>query len=161
MESVLLAIVVMVFVWLVMHRARKTRLRREEARRAAAEGGEPKSMPRLGTPGTVTREQTTVLRKMDFEPDRGWSEEEAALIIDAVHYLRAAIKQETGEADAPLEIQNNVLAFILTDEALRDYLIAWGQNRARKGETGQPDSLNRNEQYDRVVAHIRELRDDD
>lgn len=161
MESIFLAIVVMVFVWLLMHRARKSRVRRDEARRTAANGGEPKSMPRLGTHGTITREQTTVLKKLDFEPDRGWSEEEAALIIDTVHYFRAAIAQETGEPDAPLEIQNNLLGFILTDESLRDYLIAWSGNRVQKGEKGSPDSLNRNEHYERVAERIRELHYDD
>lgn len=158
MESLIMAVVVGVTVWLFMRRIRLKRLQQAQAK--AAPRPEPKTMPRVGTPGTINKAQMAQLKKLHFMPDRGWSEEEAALIIDTVMYLRAAIEDTTGETDAPLEIQNQVLGFILTDEALRDYLLSWGQNRARRGETDDKPVLRQNENYDRVVDYIRSLRDD-
>lgn len=158
MDSILLAVAVGVLVWLLMRRLRMKKLREIQARQSAGgEASEPKTMPRVGTPGTITRDQIARLKQMNFEPDRRWSSEEAQLIIDTVVYLRAAIKQETGESDAPLEIQNNVLAFILTDETLREYLMSWGQNRARRGVSDEEPELRRNEHYERVAEHIRGL----
>ena len=155
-----MAVVVGVTVWLFMRRMRLKRLQQAQAQAQAGPAPEPKTMPRLGTPGTITKQQMAQLKKMYFTPDRGWSEEEAALIIDTVMYLRAAIEDTTGETDAPLEIQNQVLGFILTDEELRDYLLSWGQNRARRGETLDKPVLRQNEHYDRVVEFVQSLRDD-
>ena len=36
------------------------------------------------------------------------------LILDTVTYLRAVIYEATGEANAPIEVQNEILKFILT-----------------------------------------------
>ena len=159
MESVIMAVVVGVTVWLFMRRMRLKRLQQAQAQ--AEPQPEPKTMPRLGKPGTVTKSQMAQLKKMHFTPDRGWSEEEAALIIDTVMYLRAAIEDTTGDADAPLDVQNQVLGFILTDEELREYLISWGENRARRGETYDQPVLRQNEHYERITEFIRSLRDDE
>lgn len=164
MDNLILGVVVCVFVWLMMRRMRLKRMQQTQMQQRASADGEapePKTMPRFGKAGTITRAQLDQLKKMDFAPDRGWSEEEASLIIDSVFYLRAAIEDATGEADAPVEIQNNVLALILTDEDLREYIMSWGQNRARRGESDDVPTLRQNEHYDRVVEHIHGLRDDD
>ena len=158
MESLIMAVVVGVTVWLFMRRMRLRRLQQAQAQ--AEPRPEPKTMPRVGEPGTITKAQMSRLKKMYFTPDRAWSQEEAGLIIDTVMYLRAAIEDATGETDAPLDIQNQVLGFILTDEELRDYMLSWGQNRARRGETDEKPVLRQNEHYDRVVEYVRSLRDD-
>ena len=70
-------------------------------------------MPRLGTPGTITRDQIK-LKDNDFTPERQWSKEEAQLILDTVTYLRAVIYMVSEEASPPIEVQNEILKFILT-----------------------------------------------
>lgn len=111
-------------------------------------------MPRIGIQGSVTKEQLRRLKELHFEPSRHWSKEEADLILDSVLYLRAAVFQVTGDRDAPEDFQNEVLAFILTDESLRDYIISWGRNRRSKRYSDEPGELVRNEHFERVAAFI-------
>ena len=66
-----------------------------------------------------------------------------------------------GEDDAPDTIQNQILAFILTDEELRDYMLAWGDNRRNKGIDGPPGELTKNEHYQKIAEFIESLHDDD
>lgn len=86
-------------------------------------------MPRIGKPGTLTADQVKELRRNDFTFDKGWSKEEAALILDTLAYLRAVCRHAAGGADAPLEVQNELLSFILIRQDLRDYLREWGAAR--------------------------------
>ena len=160
MDSIIIGILVAVFVWLFMHQRRKRQLQRIQAQQQQGPEEPPQTMPRLGQPGTVTKEQLERLKENHFEPGKWWSREEADLILDTVTYLRAAIRQSTGETDAPDEIQNKILAFILTDEELRDYILNWGENRRNKDITGPPDELRENEYYERVAAFIRSLHDE-
>ena len=111
-------------------------------------------MPRIGVQGSVTKDQLRRLKEFHFEPSRHWSKEEADLILDSVAYVRAAIFQLTGDRDAPEEFQNKVLAFILTNDSLREYIISWGQNRRSKGYSDEPGELVRNEHFERVAAFI-------
>ena len=127
MESILLAVIIGLAVWLFMKNARKMRERKDrlsqpppDADADAGGASQPKSMPRFGVPRTITREQIARLKENDFEPHRQWSKDEAQLILDSVTYLRAAIRMVTGESGAPTEIQNNILGLILGDEELRD-----------------------------------------
>jgi hypothetical protein len=156
MESLLVAVLVAVLVWLVMRHASIVRMRRLQARKTQPDE-HARTMPRIGTPGTVTPAQLQRLKQYHFEAARWWSREEADLILDAVDYLRAAIAEVTGEQDAPEEVQNQLLTFMLSDEALRQYLVSWGNNRRNKGERGKPSRLARNEHYERVAGFIRSL----
>lgn len=155
MENLLFAVVVGLTVFLLVRRIRT--LKQQKQRRA--EGGEPSgpppepaTMPRLGRPGSITRDQIKQLRKNDFEPSRMWSREEAQLILDSVTYLRAVIFMATGEKDAPLEVQNRLLKFILTDEELREYVYDWSLNLARD-KPGLPE-LPRDEAFARLEAIV-------
>lgn len=167
MDSLLVAFAIGLVVWLLMRRAVYARARRQmEARRGAGPGpaedaDATRSMPRIGVPGTVTRDQLARLRRFNFEPSRVWSREEAQLILDAVAYLRAAVRQETGDSDPPVEIQNEVLRQILTDEALREAVQDWGLNRTREEEGEDRISLAPDETYDRVAAIIEDLWEDE
>ena len=169
MESILLAVVVALAVWLFMRNARTMRQRRRRQARpppqagaAASDAPEPKSMPRFGAAGTITRQQMVLLKQNDFEPHREWSKEEAQLILDSVTYLRAAIRMVTGEAGAPTEVQNNVLAFILGDDEVRDSVLDWGINRTREEEdAGEDAELPSDETFARIADHIRALWEDD
>lgn len=155
MESFILAIVIAVFVWLFMRRARMKRAQRDQAQRAATASGdqERKNMPRFGKPGTVTRDQLKALKTLNFEPSRHWSHEEAQVIIDAVTYLRVVIANVTGEGDSPLEVQNKVLGFILIDEALREFILDWRRNQTREEEEAGID-LERTPEYERIAAFV-------
>ena len=165
MDSLLIAVAVGLAVWLLMRRAVYRRARRQmEMRRQPAAPGEDasppeeqKSMPRLGVPGTITRAQMAALRALDFEPMRQWSKEEAQLILDTVVYFRAVIFDETGDDNPPLEVQNRLLGFILTDEELRDSILEWSLNRTREEEEAERIVLPRDETYDRVADEIAEL----
>ncbi len=166
MDSLLIAVAVGVVIWLLMRRAAYARARRQMAARqqpagaeaAAASPGGEKSMPRFGVPGTITRDQMTELRALEFEPMREWSKEEAQLILDTVVYLRAVIFDETGDPDPPHEVQNTLLGFILTDEELREAILEWSLNRTREEEEESGRLiLPRDETYERVADEIAEL----
>ncbi len=160
MESIILAVCVALFVWLFMRRQRMKRAQNLRAQQDARSGGTPqeqKSMPRFGQAGSITRDQMKALKAKDFEPSRIWSKEEAQLILDAVDYLRAAIARETGEKNPPMEVQNQVLAFILSDEALREFLIDRARNLTREElERGKLDP-EQDENYARVAEFVTEL----
>jgi hypothetical protein len=106
-------------------------------------------MPRIGTPGTVTEVQIKELRRNLFTPSRQWSFEEAALILDAVSYLRAVCSKVIGKRQPALEIQNELLTFILEDQDLRDYVRKWGKDRREMGE--KQVELMENQQFQRVA----------
>ena len=159
MDSIVLAVVVAVVVWLFVRRARMSRRRQVERQRHTEAGGEgaPKTMPRIGRHGTVTPAQLKALKDADFEPSRHWSREEAQLILDAVTYLRAVIREATGEPDAPIEIQNKVLGFILGDEELREFILDLERNRTREQEDTAELPIVRTPEFERVEAFVREL----
>jgi len=118
-------------------------------------------MPRFGVPGTITREQMTLLKENDFEAHRQWSKDEAQLILDSVTYLRAAIRMVTGETGAPIEVQNNILGFILGDDELRNNVLDWGVNRTHEEEdAGEDVELQSDETFERIAIHIRQLWED-
>lgn len=129
--------------------------RRAEAAAARAER-EAKTMPRLGAPGTITPEQMEALRRYMFQPDRSWSSDEAALILDSVDYLRLVSESVTGERFPPIDIQNKLLTFILTDRDVRDHVRAWGRGRAER-TAGEEAEIPRNRQYDKVAGYVGTL----
>lgn len=154
MDSLFLAIIIGLAIWLFMRRAQMAKQRkRYQQQIATGEIEEPKTMPRVGQPGTVTREQLQQLKDNDFEPSRLWSAEEAQLILDALMYGRAVIREETGDSSAPLEVQNAVLSHILSDEELRDYILDWRRNLTREEEDNfeLPDT----EQIEAVREFVR------
>jgi hypothetical protein len=114
-------------------------------------------MPRIGTPGTITDEQINDLKGNLFQPTKEWSFEEAALILDAVTYLRGVCKEALGNEEPPLELQNELLAFILEDQDLRDYVRRWGEDRRKTGINGKTPKLKRNNQFRRVEKKATEL----
>lgn len=165
MDSLLIAVAVGLVVWVLMRRAAYARARRQMAARqrpeaaedAAPSPDEQKSMPRFGVPGTITRSQIADLRALEFEPMRQWSKEEAQLILDTVAYFRAVILDETGDSNPPLEVQNTLLSFILTDEELRESILEWSLNRTREEEEAGHLVLPRDETYERVADEVAEL----
>ncbi len=167
MESILLAVIIGLAVWLFMKNARTMRERRQRLSQPppdddASDAPQPKSMPRFGVQRTITREQMARLKEYDFEPHRQWSKDEAQLILDSVTYLRAAIRMVTGESGAPIEVQNNILGFILGDEELREDVLDWGLNRTQEEEdAGDEVELPPDETFERVANHIRQLWEDD
>lgn len=119
----------------------------------------PRAMPRLGEPGSMTDNQARALRRSHFQPDKRWSFEEAGLILDAVIYLSAVCRDVAGPDDGPppLEVQNELLRFILTDQDLRDYVRKWGEERRQEGlqDDDDPEDLVRNNQYERIARVAR------
>ena len=116
---------------------------------------EPAAMPRFGKPSTLTFNQIKALQKNDFTPNKIWSKEEAALILDAVKYLRTVCHDisNVDDGDPPLEIQNEILRFILTEQDIRDFIRKWGEDRRDQGLGDFADDeplLVVNRQYDRV-----------
>jgi hypothetical protein len=143
----------------ILYRIHQRRQKRGSPPDAVATRAPPKdrAMPRIGEPGTITFNQIQTLRRNNFTPDKGWSREEAALILDAVKYLRCVCRDigEDDDGPPPLEVQNELLRFILTEQDLRDHVRKWGEDRRKAGITDdyaddEPE-LPRNNQYDRVV----------
>ena len=156
-ENLIFAAVIGVTVYLFV---RRIRLLKGQRRAAPVTAEEAASMPRLGNPGTITREQMRLLKETDFQPSRLWSMEEAQLILDAVTYLRAVIHETTGEAAPPMEIQNHLLKLILTDEHLRDYVLEWGLNRTHDDMAAEWPTLKRDAAFAAVEEAIMELWED-
>ena len=119
-----------------------------------------REMPRLGEPGSISFNQIKALQQRNFEPDKSWSREEANLILDAGRYLRVVCQNVGNEEDGPppLEIQNAILRFILTEQDIREYVRKWGDDRRDDGfdefSDDEPE-LARNNQYARVEAEAR------
>ncbi len=119
-----------------------------------------REMPRVGEPGSISFNQIKAMQQQNFEPDKSWSREEANLILDAVKYLRAVCR-DVGDKDdgpPPLEIQNAMLRFILTEQDIRDYVRKWGNDRRDDGFDEFSDDepvLARNNQYSRVEAEAK------
>jgi len=159
-ESLIFAAVIGLTIYLFMRRIKIMKARKRLIAEQAASGEPPEdpgSMPRLGNPGTITREQTKLLKENDFEPSRLWSTEEAKLILDAVTYQRAAIYMATGEADPPIDVQNQLIKLILGNDDIREYVYEWGLNRTRDEDSSPQPVLERNEFFDRVDAEVLEL----
>ena len=130
-----MVIVILGFVWggymlLKIHR------RRQESKDPAAglmptPDTKSREMPRMGKPQTITYNQMKALQQCNFEPNKSWCKEEAYLILDAVKYLRAVCR-DIGTPDdgpPPLEVQNELLRYILTEQDIRDYVRKWGEDR--------------------------------
>ena len=119
-----------------------------------------REMPRVGEPGSISFNQIRALQQSNFEADKNWSSEEANLILDAVKYMRAVCLDVSAEDDGPppLEIQNAVLRFILTEQDIRDYVRKWGDGRRDQGFDEFSDDepvLARNNQFLRVEAEAK------
>ncbi|PPR12038.1 MAG: hypothetical protein CFH41_00071 [Alphaproteobacteria bacterium MarineAlpha11_Bin1] len=159
-ESLIFALVIALTVYMFMRRLRmmkkQKRIRAEEGTGSKRPLDDPGSMPRLGSPGTITREQIKQLKNNDFTPERQWSKEEAQLILDTVTYLRAVIYEATGEATAPIDVQNQILKFILTDNCLREYVYEWGLNQTRDDKAAPQPTLDHDEFYQQVEAEVLE-----
>ena len=164
MDSILLGILVALAVWLFMkHRQGNSGSLFgglfSGSRSQVKHKSPPKQreMPRIGTPGTITDEQINALKGNFLEPTKEWSFEEAALILDSVTYLRGVCKGVLGNEQPPLELQNELLAFILEDQDLRDYVRRWGEDRRKAGINGKVTKLKHNNQFKRVAKKATDL----
>jgi hypothetical protein len=162
MNSILVGVFVALAVWIFI-KLRKSNsglfksLRPAAVRPSSQPQPEKREMPRIGVPGTITDEQFKALKRNLFEPSKDWSFEEAALILDAATYLRAVCAEVAGKREPPLQIQNELLAFILHDQDLRDYVLKWGKNRREAGIQNRAPKLKRNDQFQRVARAATKL----
>ena len=164
MDSILLGIVVALVVWIFIKRRQGnsgnlfgglfTGLRSWVQPKPATKRRE---MPRIGTPGTITDDQVNALKRNLFEPSKEWSFEEAALILDTVTYLRGVCREVLGKEQPPLELQNEVFAFILENQDLRDYIRKWGEDRRKAGIEGKATRLKHNNQFKRIARKATDL----
>ena len=59
---------------------------------------------------------------------------------------------------APLDVQNALLGYILTQQDIRDYVRKWGEDRRNLGFEDYADdepNLEKNNQYERVVNEAK------
>jgi hypothetical protein len=164
MDSIILGIIVALAVWIFMKRREGKRgslfgslFRGSRAQVQQKTPQRKREMPRIGTPGTITDEQINELKRTLFEPSKEWSFEEAALIIDSVTYLRGVCKEVLGKEQPQLEIQNELLAFILENQDLRDYVRKWGEKRREAGVRGKATRLKHNIQFKRIAQRATDL----
>lgn len=153
MNSIIVALLVGMATWIFIKGAQKARQRRVVPDNSSVV--KQKTMPRIGTPGTITEEQISLLKKNFFTPGKDWSFEEAALILDAVNYLRAVCADALGPKEQPLKLQNELLNFILADQGLREYLLKWGKDRRKAGLAYEKVEIRHNQQFDRVAEAAR------
>lgn len=144
------------WVLLQIHRRRQSRRDPTATIIERPKADKNREMPRVGKPGSLTYKQIQALQQNNFEPDKNWSREEAALILDAVKYLRTVcrdIAEDDEEPDPPLDVQNELLRFILTEQDLREYVRKWGEERRAAGHGDYDEDypqLPQNNQYNRV-----------
>jgi predicted nucleotidyltransferase len=70
--------------------------------------------------------------------------------------LRDIAEDEDGVA--PLEVQNGLLRYILTQQDIRDYVLKWGKDRRDVGFEDYADDepeLEKNNQFERVANEAR------
>jgi hypothetical protein len=155
MNSLLFGIFVALAVWIFIKLRRHTGGFRGMPPSPDPSSSQPpenrREMPRIGVPGTITQEQITALKRNLFQPSGGWSFEEAALVLDAVSYLQAVCAEALGKREPPLKVQNELLAYILQDQDLRDYVRKWGKDRREAGIDDKPPQLKHNDHYERVA----------
>ena len=164
MDSIILGILVALAVWIFMKRGHVkggslfgglfSGLRSGVQSKPATKRRE---MPRIGTPGTITDDQQKELKRNYFEPSKEWSFEEAALILDSVTYLRGVCSKVLGKEQPQLELQNELLAFILENQDLRDYVRKWGEDRRKAGIKGKATRLKHNSQFKRIAKMATDL----
>lgn len=162
-------VIIFAFGWGILvlfriHRRRTTAAAHKQANDPAPAPArvEDKSMPRAGESGSITYNQTRALQRNNFAPDRKWSREEAALILDALKYLQTVCRDVAGDDDGPppLDIQNALLRLILTGQDLRDYVRKWGEDRRAAGGGDFDDDdpeLARNDQYARIATEAAQF----
>jgi hypothetical protein len=114
-------------------------------------------MPRIGTPGTVTKDQRERLRAKGFEPSKHWSIEEADLVLDTVVYLRGVWNKAVSKQTAPVEIQNHLLAYILTDTEMREYIRRWSTENKDK-DSGSKPAFPRTKIFERVASEALRIK---
>ena len=83
--------------------------------------------------------------------------EEAKFILDTVTYQRAVINMTTGETDPPIDVQNQLIKLILSNEELREYVYEWGLNRTREEDSAPQPVLDQNTFFAQVEAAVLEL----
>ena len=166
-EQTIAVLLLGLVIWLVIRRAGQKRREGAAGGRvggssstAAQDLRRQREMPRAGVPGTITEGQIDQLQANGFEPSTTWSFEEAALVLDATTYQRAAILNVTGDNNPPVDIQNTLIQFILSDEELRDYVRGWGKRRREEGRDDEPPKLRANNQLRRIEEKIDALRED-
>ncbi|MBN2178869.1 MAG: hypothetical protein JW743_05525 [Deltaproteobacteria bacterium] len=148
MNGIIIGIVVAFIVWLSLRGGRRMK---EKKARFKSEA-EKKVIPRIGTAGTITEEQAEELRKNNFEPLKDWSFEEAALMLDTTTYLRAVFSEAADLKASLVEMQNELLVFILNDEQLRDYVRRWGEERRNRESNGEVAELPHDAEFERIAA---------
>ena len=158
--------VVFGFAWgaWIIYRIHKRRSSRAEPTAAIVKKSKDQqaAMPRIGKPGTLTLEQRKELQENNFTPDNNWSQEEAALILDGVKYLRLVCSEISSQKDGdpPLEVQNALLKFILTEQDIRDHITKWGNDgRAQELDASSNIQLGliQNQQYERVKTEAQKF----
>jgi hypothetical protein len=98
-------------------------------------GGPVPVMARTGRPGSLSEDQLEALQANRFLPPppltrlSDLSEDEAASILAALDYVRAVIRQVTGE-EAPTAVENELLALVLADEAFTAQVLRWSRGGA-------------------------------
>lgn len=111
------------------------------------------TIPEIGVPGTASEAQTNAVEKMFGQPlPKPISHEQASLILDCREYAHAmADVFDRGGTPLNEEISTPlIVAFILSDEHLRDYVSSWGRNRFARGTHNEPPRLRRNEHFHKV-----------
>ncbi len=158
MDNLALGVIVFLIAWYIMKRFwKKSPDAPANAQAASDNKVNERSMPRYGTPGTVTKAQRERLKAEGFEPSHQWSVEEANIVLDTVIYLRGVWGKAVSRDEAPLEIQNHLLGFILTDTEMREYIRRWGTELREKGPDGKP-SFPRTKIFERVASEAQRLR---
>ena len=164
-NSIILGILVTLAVWMFMKRRRRnkggnkggsgilSRLFRgsPQVQPPPEIPSEQRQIPRIGKAGTITKGQLKALKSNYFETTKQWSFEEAALVLDALSYLRAVCTQVVGKKLPPIEVQNELLVFILKDKDLRDYVHNWGNNWRKTGVKDEIPKLKHNRQFEQVA----------
>lgn len=156
MDSIALGITVFLAAWFFVKRFKK---KSSDAARPSVETNraQARSMPRIGTPGSVRKDQRERLKAEGFEPSTHWSMEEADLVLGTVVYLRGVWNKAVSKQTAPVEIQNHLLAYILTDPEMREYIRRWSIETKDKGSESK-SAFPRTKIFERVASEALRIK---
>jgi hypothetical protein len=83
--------------------------------------------------------------------------EEADLVLGTVVYLRGVWNKAVSKQTAPVEIQNHLLAYILTDPEMREYIRRWSIETKDKGSESK-SAFPRTKIFERVASEALRIK---
>lgn len=141
--ELLAGLVLLVAAVIVARLAVRSFVRRREEPKARTLPQLQTQLPKVGTPGSATREQLARLRKSAL-PALDWavlSDKQATILVDCLHYIEAVWERDFDRRPAELsaEAVEAAVSEILTHPSYCERVVTWDEGYYEAGEKIVPD----------------------